>query len=450
MPTTSWFIYNALIVNEGKILRGSLLIKEGLIEEIFSGIPDDSRLPAGVNRLDAQGRCLIPGVIDDQVHFRDPGLTEKGDLKSESRAAVAGGVTSFMDMPNTIPRATTLEILEDKYRLASEKSLANYSFFLGASNDNLGEIRNADPARICGLKVFMGASTGNMLVDDPSSLAAIFEQSPLRIAIHSEDETIIRRNLEIYKEKYGEAIPLSAHPLIRSTEACFESSRRAVELAKKYNSRLHILHLSTGKELELLDNSIPLGEKRITAEVCVHHLWFDERDYADLGSRIRWNPAIKTEADRNALFEGLLNDRIDIIATDHAPHLIEEKEKPYLSCPSGAPFIQHSLVAMLGFHHLGKISLEKIVEKMCHAPAVLYGIRGRGFIRKGYHADLALIDLDAPWTVSKENLHYKCGWSPLEGVTFRSAVTHTWVNGRLVFDNGRFEESPGGRRLEFN
>ncbi|MEI6455700.1 MAG: dihydroorotase [bacterium] len=449
MPTQSFFIHNALIVNEGVVSPGSVLVKEGLIAGIFHGVADESVIPADATRIDAKGKWLIPGVIDDQVHFRDPGLTDKGDLLTESRAAVAGGVTSFMDMPNTNPRAITLDILEEKYHLASTKSLANYSFFLGASNDNIDQVLKADPEKICGLKVFMGASTGNMLVDDPSSLASIFQKSPLRIVIHSEEESIIKKNTEIFKERYGDQIPVSAHPLIRSTEACFESSRRAVELAKRYNSRLHILHLSTGKELELLDNNIPLEEKRITAEVCVHHLWFDDRDYETLGSRIKWNPAIKTEADRIALFEGLLNNKIDIIATDHAPHLMEEKQKPYLSCPSGAPLIQHSLVAMLGFHHLGKISLEKIIEKMCHAPAILYGIRGRGFIRKGFHADLALIDPDAPWTVTKENLLYKCGWSPMEGVTFRSRVTHTWVNGCLIYENGKFDESTPGERLEF-
>ena len=446
----SYFIHNAVIVNEGKQFPGSLLIKDGLIEEIFSGPrPESFILSADVIRIDAHGQMLIPGVIDDQVHFRDPGLTEKGDLHSESRAAVAGGVTSFMDMPNTLPKATSLDILEDKYTLASGKSLANYSFFLGATNDNLDEIKKANPVRICGLKVFTGASTGNMLVNDPLALDAIFRESPVIIAVHSEDESIIQANLRSYKEKYGEEIPVEAHPLIRSEEACYRSSEMLVNLARKHNARLHLLHLSTAKELELLDNTIPLEQKRITGEVCVHHLWFDDRDYADLGSRIKWNPAIKTEKDKLGLMEGLISNKIDIIATDHAPHLLNEKDNPYTSCPSGAPLIQHSLVAMLAFVHMGKLPVETVIEKMCHAPAVLYRIRRRGFIRKGYFADLALVDMDSPWTVEPENILYKCGWSPLEGVTFRSRVNMTWVNGRLVFDHGRFEESVKGQRLEF-
>jgi len=449
MLNLSYYIHDALIVNEGSKFRGSVLIKDGLIAEIFSGNIDDSVIPQDTIRVEANGKCLIPGVIDDQVHFREPGFTAKGDLHSESRAAVAGGVTSFMDMPNTNPRATTLDILEEKFTIASQKSLANYSFFLGASGDNIDQIIKADPSRICGLKVFMGASTGNMLVENPDSLNAIFQMSPLLIAVHAEEESIIQKNLKIYKEQFGGNIPVSAHPLIRSTEACFESSRKAVGLAKKHNSRLHLLHMSTGKEMQLLDNEIPLTEKRITAEVCIHHLWFDDRDYNDLGTKIKWNPAIKSEADRTSLFEAVKNGKIDIIATDHAPHTWEEKQKPYPECPSGAPMIQHSLVAMLGFYHHGRISLEMIVEKMCHAPATLYRIIDRGFIRKGFHADLALVDLDDPWTVDKGNLLYKCGWSPMEDVTFKSRVTHTWVNGHLVFENGRFNESRKGKRLEF-
>ena len=447
----SYFIYNALLVNEGKQFPGSLLIKDGLIEEIFSGPrPVSFVLPKPCMQIDAHGQMLIPGVIDDQVHFRDPGLTEKGDLYTESRAAVAGGVTSFMDMPNTLPKATSLDILEDKYRLASEKSLANYSFFLGAANDNLEEIKKADPARICGLKIFTGASTGNMLVSDQEILEAIFRESPVLIAVHSEDEAIIQANLKTFKEKYGDDIPIEAHPHIRSEEACYKSSEFLVELARKHNSRLHLLHLSTARELDLLDNTITLAEKRITGEVCVHHLWFDERDYADLGSRIKWNPAIKTEKDKLGLMEGLINNKIDIVATDHAPHLLSEKSNPYTSCPSGAPLIQHSLVAMLGFYHMGKLSLGKIIDKLCHSPAILYRIQQRGFIRKGYFADLVLVDMDAPWTVAPENILYKCGWSPLEGVTFKSRVNMTWVNGRLVFDHGKFNESFKGQRLSFN
>jgi len=445
----SYLIHNALIVNEGKQFPGSLLIKGGRIEEIFSGPRPEIGDPEGLVTIDAGGRMLIPGVIDDQVHFRDPGLTEKGDMYTESRAAVAGGVTSFMDMPNTLPKAISLDILEEKYTIASGKSLANYSFFLGASNDNIEEIKKADPKRICGLKVFTGASTGNMLVNDRMALEAIFRESPVIIAVHSEDESIIQANLKAYRERYGEDIPVEAHPLIRSEEACYSSSALLVELARKYNARLHLLHLSTVRELELLDNSIPLASKNITGEVCVHHLWFDDRDYAELGSRIKWNPAIKTEKDKLGLMEGLISGKIDIIATDHAPHLLSEKSNKYTSCPSGAPLVQHSLVAMLGLYHMGKISLETVIEKMCHAPAVLYRIKDRGFIRKGYKADLVLVDMDAPWTVAPENILYKCGWSPMEGVTFRSRVTMTWVNGNLVFDHGRFNEAVKGERMEF-
>jgi len=445
-----YLITNALIVSDGRRFNGSVLISDGMIVEIFPGrIPLDFPIPEQTRIVDAGGRYLLPGVIDDQVHFRDPGLTEKGDLYTESRAAVAGGVTSFMDMPNTIPNATTIELLEQKFDLASEKSLANYSFFLGATNDNLKEIKKAEPLKICGIKVFMGASTGNMLVDDPYALEQIFKNAPLLVAVHSEDETIIRANLESYRARYGDNIPVEAHPLIRSEEACFASSERASRLARKHGTRLHLLHLSTAKETELLSNDRPMSEKRITGEVCVHHLWFDDRDYPGLGARIKWNPAIKSERNRKGLFEALLDDRIDIIATDHAPHLLKEKDKPYLTCPSGAPFVQHSLVAMMAFHHLGNITVEKIVSKMCHNPAILYGIDRRGFIRKGYYADLVLLDPDAPWVVGKENILYKCGWSPLEGVTFRSRVTHTWVNGNLVFENGIINDVAKGERLSF-
>ncbi|HZX62507.1 MAG TPA: dihydroorotase [Bacteroidales bacterium] len=445
-------ITGANIVNEGRIFEGSVLIRGDRIEEVIPAGSPTSLLEdlENIELIDGRGKFLLPGVIDDQVHFRDPGLTHKGDLYSESKAAVAGGVTSFMDMPNTDPKATTLRILEEKYNLASKKSLANYSFFLGATNENLEEIEKADPAKICGVKVFMGASTGNMLVDDPDVLEKIFSKSRMIVAIHSEDEGIIRKNLAAFREKYGEQIPIEAHPLIRSGEACFASTKRAVELAAKHNTRLHVLHLSTAKELELLRNDIPLKKKRITAEVCVHHLWFDDHDYARLGSRIKWNPAIKTEQDKEGLFKGLLEDKIDLIATDHAPHLEEEKAHPYLSCPSGGPLIQHSLVIMLEFFHLKKISIEKIVEKMCHAPAVLYHIKDRGFIRKGCFADLVLVDPDAPWTVSKENILYKCGWSPFEGTTFSSRISHTFVNGNPIYRNGNFDERYRGKRLEFN
>jgi dihydroorotase len=445
-------ITGANIVNEGRIFEGSVLIRGDRIESVISAGSYDPVLEdlENIELIDGRGKYLLPGVIDDQVHFRDPGLTQKGDLSTESRAAVAGGVTSFMDMPNTDPRAVTIGILEEKYKLAAQKSLANYSFFLGATNDNLVEIEKADPSKICGVKVFLGASTGNMLVDDPVVLEKIFANSKLIVAIHSEDEGIIRKNLAAAKEKYGEDIPIETHPLIRSEEACFVSTKRAVDLAVKHNTRLHVLHLSTAKELELFRNDIPLPKKRITAEVCVHHLWFDDSDYARLGSRIKWNPAIKTKHDREGLFKGLLDDRIDIFATDHAPHLEAEKLNPYTSCPSGGPLIQHSLVVMLEFYHRKKISLEKIVEKMCHAPAVLYNVRDRGFIRKGCFADLVLVDLNAPWTVSKENILYKCGWSPFEGTTFSSSVSHTFVNGKAVFRNGKIEERWKGKRLEFN
>ncbi|MDD4603699.1 MAG: dihydroorotase [Bacteroidales bacterium] len=447
----SYLIYNARIVNEMACFTGTVLVKEGRIAEIFQGnIPEDFQLPHQIVCIDAKQKLLIPGVIDDQVHFREPGLTDKGDLFTESRAAVAGGVTSYMDMPNTKPPAITLDILEEKFSLAAQKSLANYSFFLGASNHNLSEIEKADPNRICGLKVFLGSSTGNMLVDDPDTLDSIFAASPLLIAVHAEEEPVIRENLQKFKKKYGAAIPFSAHPLIRSEQACFLSSQKAVTLARKHKSRLHLLHLSTAKELELLQNDRPLIEKMITGEVCIHHLWFDDRDYQKLGSKIKWNPAIKSAHDREALFEGLLNDKIDLIATDHAPHLSSEKENPYTSCPSGGPLIQHSLVAMLEFYHLKKISIEKIVEKMCHNPAILYRINNRGFVRKGYWADLVLIDPNNRWMVEKKNILSKCGWSPFEGISFKSRVTHTWVNGRLVFENGQINESCNGKRLNFN
>jgi len=440
------------IVNDGRIFAGSVLIGNGLITDIFIEGRNNIDLPDlwDVTTIDARGKYLIPGVIDDQVHFREPGLTYKGDLHSESRAAIAGGVTSFMDMPNTDPKTVTIDLIEQKFELAARNSMANYSFFLGATNDNLEEIKKADPSIVCGLKVFMGASTGNMLVDDPRVLEKIFKQSKLLVAIHSEDEETIRHNLQKYIELYGEGIPINAHYLIRSEEACFKSTLRAVDLAKRCGTRLHILHLSTAKELELLDRVSRLPNKAITGEVCVHHLWFDERDYPRLGSQIKWNPAIKTENDKNALLNGLLEDKIDIIATDHAPHTWEEKQYPYLKCPSGGPLVQHSLVAMMELSRQGKISIEKIVEKMCHNPAILYHIKNRGFIRNGYSADLVLIDPDSPWQVDKSNILYKCGWSPFEGQTFSSKVTHTFVNGTLVYKNGKFDESFRGERLEFS
>jgi len=446
----AYCIHNAQIVNEGSRFSGGLVICDGKIEHIFRGAaPDADAMPAGVIRIDAKQQFLLPGVIDDHVHFREPGLTEKGDMHSESRAAVAGGVTSVMEMPNTRPPATTLDLLEEKFALAAGKSLINYSFFLGATNENLAEIEKADPARICGLKLFMGASTGNMLVDDPAALDAIFERSPLRIVVHAEEESVIRRNLADFRARFDGAIPPAAHADIRSAEACYLSSAKAVDLARKHGSRLHLAHLSTARELGLLQNGIPLEEKKITGEVCVHHLWFDDRDYADLGARIKWNPAMKSSADREGLLAGLLDGHIDVVATDHAPHLRSEKENAYTECPSGGPLVQHALVAMMTLYHLGKLPLETLVEKMCHAPAILYRIPERGFIREGYAADLVLVDPDDPWTIAPENILYKCGWSPFEGVTFRSRVARTWVNGHLVFDRGTFDETVNGRRLNF-
>jgi dihydroorotase len=445
-----YYIHNAQIINEGQRFSGALYISGGLIREIFRGnAPAGYLFPENTVKIDAGQSFLLPGIIDAHVHFREPGLEAKGDIFTESRAAVAGGVTSYMEMPNTIPNATSLEILEQKFELASKRSWANYSFYLGASSSNLDEIRKAEPGKVCGLKLFLGSSTGNMKVEDPVILERIFRESPLLISVHAEDDELIRHNLAVAKEHYGEAIPPSAHPLIRNDEACFRSSAYAMELAEATGARLHLAHLSTARELSLLKNDQPLENKRITGEVCVHHLWFDEQDYHELGSLIRWNPAIKGSGDREALLEALLDNRIDLVATDHAPHLLAEKEKPYLECPSGSPLVQHSLVAMTAFYHLSKITMESIVEKMCHAPARLFRIQNRGYIRPGFAADLVLVNPDDPWTVEKENILYKCGWSPFEGVTFKSRVTHTWVNGYLVFDKGRFQESGHGERLKF-
>ena len=410
---SSILIKNATIVNEGKIFRNDLLIKDELISAI--GRSENWKIPGGTVIIEAEGLLLLPGVIDDQVHFREPGLTHKGNIFSESRAAVAGGVTSFMDMPNTNPQTVTIEALNDKYRLGAENSLINYSFLIGATNDNLDEIMKADPLSVCGIKIFMGSSTGNMLVDNEKALRELFRHAHMPVSAHCEDEPTIRRNSEIQRKIYGENIPVSLHPVIRSREACFISSSHAVNLAKEYNTRLHIFHLSTADEMKLFSNEMPLSQKRITAEVCVHHLWFDDSDYETLGTRIKWNPAIKTKFDREALIEAVNNDRIDVIATDHAPHTIEEKSNSYFKAPSGGPLVQHSLVIMLELWHRKIISLEKIVEKMCHNPAILFNIRERGFIREGYKADLCLADPDNEWKVSKENILYKCGWSPFEG-----------------------------------
>ena len=442
---SSTLIRNALLINEGKIFLADVFIQNGLIAQIGQSLDvqaDES--------IDAEGKYLIPGIIDDQVHFREPGLTHKAELYTESKAAVAGGITSFMEMPNTKPQTLTQELLEQKYQRAQEVSLANYSFFMGASNDNLEEVLKTDPKNVGAIKIFLGSSTGNMLVDDKNVLENIFEKSKMLIAVHCEDEATIQENTAHYKSIYGEDVPIEMHPKIRSDEACYKSSSMAIELAKKHDTRLHVFHLSSAKEMELFRNDIPLEEKRITAEVCIHHLWFDDSQYADKGTHIKWNPAVKSKADKEAVFEALLDDRIDIIATDHAPHTIEEKNNTYFNAPSGGPLVQHALVAMLELYHQGKIRLEKIVEKMCHAPAICFQVENRGFIREGYAADLVLVEINNPWEVNKDNILYKCAWSPFEGNTFRSRVTHTWVNGHLAYQNGTFDESQKGHRLTFD
>jgi len=444
MKTTR--IVNANIVNEGKVFQGDVLIKGQYIEAIGTNLS----APAAATTIDAQGKYLLPGAIDDQVHFREPGLTHKATIYSEARAAVAGGVTSFMEMPNTNPPTFTQQLLEDKFAIAARNALANHSFFIGAANDNLDEVMKTDITRVCGLKIFMGSSTGNLLVDAPETLEAFFSRWPALIATHCEDEATIRHNTAEFKERYGEDLPVEYHPLIRSAEACYKSSSFAIGLARKHGTRLHILHISTGAETALFDNTIPLAQKKITAEACVHHLWFNDADYKTLGTRIKWNPAVKTATDQQTIFQALLDDRIDVIATDHAPHTWEEKSNTYFKAPSGGPLVQHSLVAMLEFYHQGKISLETIVQKMSHNPAILFRIQKRGYIREGYFADLALVDLNKPWTVEKPNILTQCGWSPFEGTTFRSAVTHTFVSGHLAYADGVFDESKKGERLLFH
>lgn len=439
-------IKNAKIVNEGKIFEGDLLIENQLIVEIEDSIsakPD-------YKVIDAEGNFLIPGAIDDQVHFREPGLTHKADIASESRAAVAGGITSFIEQPNTVPNAVTQELLEQKYQIAAETSYANYSFMMGGTNDNLEEVLKTNPRNVAGIKLFLGSSTGNMLVDNEEVLEKIFSSTKMLIAVHCEDEATIQNNLALYKEKYGDGVPVKFHHLIRSEEACYLSSSKAIALAKKTGARLHVFHLSTAKEMELFTNKIPLEEKQITAEVCIHHLWFTNADYDAKGNLIKWNPAVKTEADRAALWEALLDDRIDVIATDHAPHTLEEKKQPYLQAPSGGPLVQHAVVAMFEAYHQGKISVEKIVEKMAHNPAKIFKIENRGFIKVGFYADLVLINPAMPWNVKKENILYKCGWSPLEGTNFKSRITHTFVNGELVYQNSKIIETKAGMRLLFN
>ena len=438
-------IKNATLVNEGKIYQSDVLIENQKIKKIAPKITIDAD-----QIIDAKGLHLFPGVIDDQVHFREPGLTHKGTIYTESKAAVAGGITSFMEMPNTNPQVLTQELLEDKYQIASKTSLANYSFFMGASNDNLEEVLKTNPKNVGAIKIFMGSSTGNMLVDNKNVLEEIFSKSPMLIAVHCEDETIIQENSNKAKQQYGEEVPISEHPKIRSAEACFKSSSMAVELAKKHNTRLHVFHISTEKEIELFDNKISLKDKKITAEVCIHHLWFDENNYKEKGTLIKWNPAVKKESDKKALFQALLDDKLDVIATDHAPHTLEEKANSYFKAPSGGPLVQHALPAMLEFFKNGKISLEKVVEKMCHNPAICFKVENRGFIREGYFADLVLVDLNNPWEVNKENILYKCGWSPFEAEIFNAKITHTLVNGHIAYQYGKFNESKNGMRLTFD
>jgi dihydroorotase len=440
-------IKNAQIVNEGQIIEGDVLIDGEFIVDIDISISSKS---SNTTIIDAEGKFLIPGAIDDQVHFREPGLTHKATIETESRAAVAGGITSFIEMPNTVPQATTQELLEEKFERASKTSYANYSFMFGGTNDNLEELLKTNPTNVAGIKLFLGSSTGNMLVDDEVVLEKIFSSTKMLIAVHCEDEATIKKNLDTYLQEYGDDIPIELHPKIRSEEACYLSSSKAIKLAKKTGARLHVFHLSTEKETKLFSNKLPIEKKQITAEVCVHHLCFDERDYKTKGTLIKWNPAVKTAQDKEGLWKALLDDRIDVIATDHAPHTLEEKEQVYTKAPSGGPLVQHALPAMLKAYRQGKISIEKIVEKMCHNPAKIFHIEKRGFIKKGYYADLVLVDIASPWTVKKDNILYKCGWSPFEGTTFYSKITHTFVNGNLMYNYGKFNDTIKGKRLLFN
>lgn len=442
-------IKNVRIINEGRSYQGAVLINGEMIEAVYEGEVPSEIIAETNDIIDGQGKWLLPGCIDDQVHFREPGLTYKADIYSESRAAVAGGVTSFMDMPNTKPQTTTIENLEWKFNRAAETSAANYSFFFGGTNDNMEEIRRLDRSRVPGLKLFLGSSTGNMLVDKKDALERIFSESDLLIAVHAEKEEIIKRNIAYYTQKYGEDLDISFHSKIRSEEACYASSSEAVELATRLGTRLHILHLSTAKETTLLDNKLPLEDKKITGEVCVHHLWFHDGDYALFGNRIKWNPSIKTLADRTALREAVNNDKIDIIATDHAPHLLSEKEGSCLKAASGGPLVQHSLIVMLELAMEDRFTYEKVVDKMAHKPAELFHIDRRGYIRPGYYADLVLIDPNKTWTVSKENILTKCGWSPFEGYTFHHAVDTTWVNGEIVWQDGQIRDNVHGKELKY-
>jgi dihydroorotase len=444
--SVNYLLRSATIVNEGKQVVADLLIQDGRITKISPSISTDFNC----TEINLEGKYLLPGCIDDQVHFREPGLVHKATIATESRAAVAGGITSFMEMPNTVPNALTQELLEDKYQIASNSSIANYSFFMGASNDNIDEVLKTDGKSVCGVKIFMGSSTGNMLVDSEKTLEDLFARvPPMLIATHCEDEATIRANIEKYKAIYGENVPIEMHPIIRNEEACYLSSSLAVRLAKKFNTRLHVLHISTEKELSLFSNEIPLEQKMITAEACVHHLWFSEEDYAEKGNFIKWNPAVKKASDREAIFQAVLDNRIDVIATDHAPHTLEEKAQSYFKAPAGGPLVQHALLAMLEKMNAGKISIEKIVEKMAHHPAILFNVIDRGFIREGYFADLVIIDKKQQ-KVEKSKLLYKCGWSPFEGVTFNYSVDKTFVNGNLVYDQGKIIEGVSGQRLKFN
>lgn len=442
-----FIIKNAYIVNEGEIRTQDVLVEGEKITQIDDNIDE---YPLGTEVIDARGKYLLPGIIDDQVHFREPGLTHKADIASESRAAVAGGITSFIEMPNTVPQSTTQDLLEEKFRVASKNSYANYSFMFGGTNDNLEELLKTNPKNIAGIKLFLGSSTGNMLVDNEEVLEKIFSSTKMLIAVHCEDESTIKKNLDKQKAIYGDDIPIKLHPIIRSEEACYLSSSKAISLAKKTGARLHIFHVSTAAETELFTNEIPLDEKQITAEVCVHHLWFDDSDYENKGTLIKWNPAVKTAKDKEGLWKALLDDRLDIVATDHAPHTLEEKNQVYTKAPSGGPLVQHALQAMLEAVKNKKITIEKMVEKMCHNPAKIFKIDKRGFIRKGFYADLVLVDLNKSQKVAKNNILYKCGWSPFEGTTFSSKITHTIVNGNLIFKEGVFDDKTKGKRLIFN
>lgn len=446
MSKNRTLIKNALVVNEGSTGNNDVLIEGDFIVQVAPSIEASDQDTV----IDASGKLLLPGMIDDQVHFREPGLTHKGTIATESKAAIAGGITSFIEMPNTNPQTTTIEEFDKKLAIAAKTSYANYNFMFGGTNDNLDEILKIDPKKVAALKLFLGSSTGNMLVDDEEVLRNIFSNTKLRIALHCEDETTIRKNLADYKATYGDDIPIEKHPEIRSEEACYISSSKAIELAKETGARVHVFHLSTGKETGLFENKTPLKDKQITSEVCLHHLWFSDEDYATKGTHIKWNPAVKTASDREQLWEALLDDRIDVIATDHAPHTIYEKANVYTKAPSGGPLVQHAMVGILEAVTLGKISYEKAVQKMCHNPAILFDIEKRGFIKEGYYADLVLVSPEASWTVEKGNILYKCGWSPFEGTTFNHRVTHTFVNGRLAYENGNFDNELHGKQLTFD